>query len=134
MFSVETTALIPAFKARKLAQWERVKDTLAGLQLAQAGEGGCEFMLTCSPHDGQFYESVVFGALPQIVLEPYGSPARPKYRDAPEAKKPIDKRGVDLSDDQIDTILALWGKGQSSFALDFVASVWGPGGKRHVKS
>jgi len=133
MFSPETIALIPDFKARKLAQWERVKDKVHGLQLAQSGEAGTEFMLTCSTHDGTFYESIVFGALPQIVLEPYGSPRNPRYRDVPEAKKPLDKRGVDLSDAQLDTILALWEKGQSAFALDFVASVWGPGGKRHIK-
>lgn len=134
MFSPATAALIPDWKARKLAQWERVKDQLSGLQLAQSGESGTEFMLTRSTHDGSFYEGLVFGQLPQVLLEAYGSPQRPRYRDVPEAKKPIDKRPIDLTDDQIDQVLALWDKQQSAFSLDFVVSVWGPGGKRHDKA
>ena len=133
MFSDDTKAKIPAHRTKKLAQWERVKDTVPGLQMAQAGEAGTEFTLTCSAHDGSFYESIVFGALPQIVLRATGPRKFPVYKDVPEAEKPLDKRGVDLSDDQIDAILALWEKKQSAFSLDFVASVWGPDGKRHTK-
>jgi hypothetical protein len=133
MFSPDTAAKIPEHNARKLAQWERIKDTVHGLQLARSGEAGTEFVLTCSTHDGAFYESTVFGALPQVVLEPYGSARNPRYRDVPEARKPIDKRAIDLTDDQIDQVLALWEKKQSAFSLDFVTSVWGPDGKRHVK-
>ena len=133
MFSPETSAKIPEHRARKLAQWERIKDKVPGLQLAQAGEAGTEFTLTCSAHDGSFYESIVYGALPQIVLRASGPRRNPTYRDVPDAEKPLDKRPVDLSDAQIDQVLALWEKKQSAFSLDFVASVWGPDGKRHVK-
>jgi len=134
MLSPETQAAIPAFLAKKRAQWERVKDAIHGLQFAQSGEGGGpQFVLACSTHDGAFYESLVIGQLPQVVLEPYGSPRNPRYRPAPESRKPLDKRAVDLSDDQIDQILALWDKAQSAFSLDFVASVWGPDGKWHAK-
>ena len=104
-----------------------------GLQLAQSGEAGTQLMITCSTHDGAFYESIIFGQLPQIVLEPYGSSKAPKYRPVAEDKKPLDKRGIDLSDGQIDLILALWEKKGSAFALEFVTAVWGPDGKRHVK-
>ena len=133
MFSPETAALIPAHKAKKTAQWERAKDRIPGLQLAQSGEAGTEFVITCSTHDGAFYESIVFGALPQIVLRASGPRRNPTYRDVPDAEKPLDKRAVDLSDAQIDQVLALWEKKQSAFSLDFVTSVWGPDGKRHVK-
>ena len=133
MFSPETSAKIPAHKAKKLAQWERVKDRVHGLQLAQSGEAGTEFTITCSTHDGAFYESLVFGALPQIVLRPSGPRRNPIFRDAPEDQKPLDKRPVDLTDAQIDQILSLWDKRQSAFALDFVLRVWGPDGKLHVK-
>ena len=133
MFSPETQAKIPEHRTRKLAQWERVKDKVSGLQLAQAGEAGTEFTLTCSAHDGSFYESVVFGALPQIVLRATGPRKFPTYKDVAEAEKPLAKRAVDLSDDQIGQVLALWEKKQSAFSLDFVSSVWGPDGKQHTK-
>ena len=132
MFSPEVQASIPTFKAKKQAQWERVKDQIHGLQHAVTGE--TEFSLTCSTHDGAFYESIIYGQLPQVHLEAYGNPNRPKYRDVPEAKKPFEKRAIDLSDAQIDLVLALWDKQQSAFALDFIAAVWGPGGKRHLKA
>lgn len=134
MFAPDTQAKIPEHVVRKLAQWEKIKDKIPCLQMARSGEAGTEFTLICSAHDGSFYESIMFGALPQIVLEAVGPTRAPRYRPVPENKKPIDKRAVDLSDDEIDQVLALWEKKQSAFSLDFVGSVWGPDGKRHVKN
>ena len=129
------------FSARKLAQWERIQgrtaqdhpDHVEGIQFARAGEQRTQFMLTCSTHDGVFYESVVFGQFPHRVREAYGSKQKPRYREADDAKKPVDKRGIDLSDAEIDQVLARWAQRKSCFDLDFVAAVWGPGNTRHVK-
>ena len=120
MFSPEILTLIPQWKIKKQSQWERIKGALHGLQLVTSGEQGTQFALVCSPHDESFYESVVFGQLPQIVLVAYGSRLNPRYRNAKEEEKPLEKRAIDLSDDQIDAILAKWANAESALSLPFV--------------
>jgi hypothetical protein len=132
-FSPETKALVPAWKARKKAQWERVAGSIHGLQLATSGEAGTHYMLTCSFHDDSFYESIVFGQLPEVVLEAYGSPLNPMYRDMDELKKPLDKRLIDLADDQIDQVLARWKEGQSAHDLPFLLFTHTTGAKLRLK-
>jgi hypothetical protein len=133
MLSPAVQAEVPAFKAKKQAQWERVKDSLHGLQLAVSGEVGTHFVLTCSPHDDSFYESIVFGQLPSVVLEMYGSPLNPMYRDIEEAKKPFEAGRIDLTDDQVDAVITAWRAGQSALSLPFIAAVYGIDGQKRVK-
>lgn len=133
MFSPEVAARLPAHRAKKHLQWEAVKEALPGLQLAVSGEQGHQFMLTYSPHDGSFYESVVIGQLPQIVLKATGASTNIRYIDTPEAEKPLHAQGIDLSDDQIEFVLKRWGEGRSAFDLSFIESVWGADGKERIK-
>lgn len=130
MFAPEVEAIIPDWKAKKHAQWEAVMDAMPGLQLATSGLAGTQYMLTCSAHDGSFYESIVFGQLPTIVLEEYGSKFNRRYRDTAEDQKPIDARAIDLSDEQIAAVLAHWAAGKTAAGLPFVAYVVGADGKR----
>jgi hypothetical protein len=130
MFAPEVEAIIPDWTAKKQAQWDAVKDALPGLQLVVSGLAGTQYMLTCSALDGSFYESIVFGQLPQIVLEEYGSKFNRRYRDMPEDKKSIDARAIDLSDEQIATVLAHWAERKSAVGLPFIAYVVGADGKR----
>jgi hypothetical protein len=124
MLAPEVRAEIPAFTAKKAAQWERVKDALPGLQLAITGEGGNQAMLTYSPHDESFYESIIFGQLPHLWLEEYGSSLNPMYRDADDTKKPFSHQRADMTDAQIDAVIALWRTKQSALSLDFVPYVY----------
>lgn len=133
MFSDDVLAIIPEWKAKKQAQWEVVKDALPGLQIAVSGNRGTQFMLTVSTHDGSFYESVVFGQLPQIVLEEYGSKFNRRLRDMAEDKKPIDAKAIDLSDHELALVIDRWRKRMSARDLPFVRYVVGPNGQRQTK-
>lgn len=123
MFKPEVEAIIPDWKAKKDAQWSSVRDAMTGLQLMTAGDRGTHYTLVCSALDDSFYEAVVFGQLPQVVLEEYGSRLNRRYRDIPEDKKPLDKRAIDLSDDQLAQIIATWRAGNSAISLPFVMAV-----------
>lgn len=129
MFSPEVESIIPDWKAKKDVQWEAVKDSLHGLQLAVSGDRGTQYMLICSPHDGSFYEGIVFGQLPQVVLEEYGSRLNRRFRDQPDDKKPYDKRTIDLSDEQIAQVVEAWRNGQSALTLPFITSIVNASGK-----
>ena len=129
MFSPDVEAIIPAWKEKKDAQWAAIKDAMPGLQLMTAGDRGTHYTLVCSALDDSFYEAVVFGQLPQVVLEEYGSRLNRRYRDVPEDKKPLDKRAIDLSDDQIAQIIAAWRAGASAMSLPFVMAVGTVDGK-----
>lgn len=113
---------IAAFKARKTAQWERVAGTMPGLQFVSSGERGTQFMIVRSTDD--FYEGVVIGQLPHVVMETYGPPSSPRRRAMPNDKKPLDRRDVDLTDEQIDKVLARWRDGQSAVGLPFVQAIY----------
>jgi len=139
MFNTETIGQISAFKAKKQAQWERVapvvvtdegKPKLVGmpLQLVTFGDRGSKFMLTYSaPH---FYESIIFGQLPEVVLE---AGPRGMLVAIPESQKPLESRGIDLSDGELDAVLAAWVQRRSALTLPFITTVWGSDGKERVK-
>lgn len=165
MLTPEAAAEIPDWNARKLAQWENVRPEvesfapeeivsedgevqvveapppivhgIRGLQLARHGEGKSTFMLTMSR--GNFYESILFGQLPQIHRVPKNPSAsarrdRPEHwREATEDEKPRDKKRIDLTDEQIDAVLAVWVKGITALTLAFVESVWRADGKEYVR-
>lgn len=143
MLSPETQALIPAWNARKQAQWERIASAMPGLQLVTSGEKGSTYMLVCSQtrgpdldHDGApgFYEGVVIGRLPQLVYEFKRGRAGQQIKvEVPEHEKPIQKRAVDLSDDELDQVIAGWKAGKSALELPFVLAVWGRDGKMVVR-
>lgn len=115
----DALAQLPSWKARKQAQWERVAGTLPGLQLVKYGDHQSTVMLVYSADD--FYEGVIFGRLPKQWTKPKRGP-RP-------AETVIVEKLIDLSDDQIDSILLRWMRGQSALDLDFVEAVWGRDGK-----
>lgn len=123
MLIEKDTSKIAEFKARKVAQWERVAGVMPGLQFVASGERGTQFMIVRSTDS--FYEGVVIGQLPHVVMETFGSPANPRRRAMPDAKKPLGKRAVDLTDDEIDQVLARWRVGQSAWNLPFVLAVFG---------
>ena len=131
MFAPETFAQVPAFKARKLAQWQRLSGVMPGLQLVQSGEMGTQFMLTISTDD--IYESLIFGQLPHVMMETTGAGRNIKRRPMPEARKPLDRRAIDLTDGELDQIIAAWREKQSALDLPFVLSVWDRAGQRIVK-
>lgn len=117
---------IEAFKADKRAQWERIAGTMPGLQFVVSGERGTQFMIVCSTPE--FYEGVVIGQLPQVMMETIGTPASFRRRAMPNDKKPLDKRSVDLTDEQIDKVLARWKAKTSALDLPFVQAVYGISG------
>lgn len=121
-FNPEVRAEMPAFRERKAAQWERIAKALPGLQLALTG--GHEVMLTYSPHDDSFYESVIIGQLQKVLLEQYGSRLNPMWRDMADDKKPFSHKRIDLTDDQIDQVIEQWRAGKSALELPFVEAVY----------
>jgi hypothetical protein len=121
MLDADTRAKIPAWVARKDAQWQRVSEFLPGLQLIRA-RGKTQYTLICSLPG--FYESIVFGQLPEVHHVATGSKLNPRRRPATEAEKPFEKKAIDLTDDQIDEVLARWHDGKTALTLPFVDRVW----------
>jgi hypothetical protein len=117
-----------------MAQWERISPAMPGLQLITSGEQGTQFMLVCSLHDGSFYEGVIIGQLPHVVMEETGPPHRRRTQPAPDDRKPLERRSIDLDDEQLDQILALWRERKTALSLAFVEAVWGSDGKPHPRS
>lgn len=122
---------IAEFKDRKSRQLARIAGTSPGLQIVVSGERGTQFMVVCSTDT--FYEGVVIGQLPHVVMETYGPPANPRRRAMPNDKKPLDKREIDLTDDQIDKVLACWRNEQSALGLPFVQAVYDLSGLPRTK-
>ena len=144
---IVTQAVKEAFWAKKQAQWQRIKPSVVNdengtpkvvgmaLQLATYSRGTA-FMLTLSTDD--FYESIVFGQLPYVVRDTgtLGSALRHGAQiQSGHALgiRPLDKRVVDLSDDEIDQVLSLWANGQSALSLPFIPSVHRGDGQEHFK-
>jgi len=127
MLSDEDRARVPEWNARKLEQWERASKKMEGLQLVRSGPGKSQFMLVISTED--FYEGVLVGQLPAQLWEAFGPARQPRRRLMTEDKKPLEKRACDLGNDQIDQVLALWGKGESALNLPFVQCAWGRDGQ-----
>lgn len=123
MLTPDAKAQLPLWKARKATQWERIAGMLPGLQLVKYGEAGSSYMLTYSVEN--FYESILIGRLPQQVRRPARGP-RP-------AETVITETLIDLTDDEIDAVLARWQTKRSVVDLPFVETVWGRDGQRRGK-
>lgn len=120
MFSEETAASIPAWIARKQAQWAlAVASGVAGLQLVRSGEQRTAFMMIRSTDD--FYEGVIIGQLPQIETR---IDSRGTVYEVPNAAKKRDNREIDLSDAQVQSIIDLWSENKSALTLACVSSVF----------
>lgn len=130
-YSDETRAQMREWNARKLAQWERIKEKIPGLQLVRSSEQMSQWMVVISADD--FYESVVFGQLPQLVMERTGPSRTPKLVDAPDKKKPHTHRSIDLDDHQLDLLLERWAQRRTALYLPFVPVVWRADGKEYVR-
>lgn len=115
-------AVVAAFKARKAEQGAQAMLALAGISMTSSGERGSSFTLC---YDGR--ETVIIGQLPHIATVTTGSPRNPVRRDMPNDKKPIEKREIDLTDDQIAAIIATWKRGGSALEHDFVPAVFADG-------
>jgi len=141
--SPEHQALTPEWKSRKDAQWERIAGAMPGLQLVATRKKGSSYMLVCSRTQGPdldgdgapgFYEGIVIGRRPQLVYEQKKGRAGQNISiPMPEHRKPIEKRGVDLSDEEIDQVLAAWKVGRSALGLPFVSAVWGRDGQMRTR-
>lgn len=134
MLSEEIEAIVPAWRTMKDRQWAAFQNAMPGLQLLVSGPKGSQYTLVCSSHDGSFYEAVVFGQLPQIVLESHGSRLNPRIRDTADDKKPFDKKPIDLYDDQIEQVIGAWKDGRSALTLPFIEAVGGPDGKLRFRN
>jgi hypothetical protein len=114
------------FKALKKAQWNKFSTKIKGLQLIRT-HADTSWMLVCSRD--AFYEGVLIGQLERQLGEMKG-PARARVRkEVPNAKKPVNLRGVDLTDAQISKIIKKWKAGESAASLKFVSCVWGRDGE-----
>ena len=113
---------LAAFKARKLAQWERMASGQTGLQMIQSGERATQFSM--ATEIGGVHEAVVFGQLPHVVTKRIGSLKNPVLQPALDHEKPHDKRAIDLSDDDIGAVLSAWCDGRSARGLPNVPSVY----------
>lgn len=97
----------------------------AGAQIIQAGEQATQFTMA-TEIDG-VHEGVVFGQWPHLVMRTGGSPRNPVRRPALDAEKPVEKRAIDMTDDQIRGVLAAWAAGQSAVGLPGVVAVYRDG-------
>jgi hypothetical protein len=135
MFSPAITAQIPEWNLRKQEQWERLRPEVVDgklighpLEMVRSGQSNTRFMLSWNSEG--FQEAVLIGQLPQT----HKIKVRPReFRDAKPSELPLEKRKVDLTDDEISLVLKKWAKGQSALTLDFIPSVW-VRGKEQVKS
>jgi hypothetical protein len=118
---------IAQFRARKIAQWDRVSGRMAGLQLIISGDRSTQFMLVHSTSER--YEGIVFGQMPHKASEAVGSRKNPVIRPIPDHRKPFDMRLIDLSDKEIDAVIDRWREGRSAAGLSFVTHVYDQGGK-----
>lgn len=119
MLHPDAVKQIPAWKERKQAQWERIKDRIPGLQLVRYGERNTTYMLTVSTPD--FYESVMIGRLPYVKPVPRRGAKSEEFKEI----LPL----IDLADEQIDAIIERWEMQRSALGLTGVGSVWGHDGR-----
>lgn len=136
-FDPETRAYLPQWKAYKDAQWARIQsEAVPGLQLVTSGERGHQYEIGCSLEANEegpaFYEAVVIGQLPQVLMERAGPRTRiggkTVRRPASEERKPVRLRAIDLSDAEILRVLACWRERKSALDLPFILP--GSGRKR----
>lgn len=141
MFLPETKAEVPIWNERKLAQWARMRSTnlleATRLHLIRSGEAQTQFMVRYDPEG--FCEAILIGQLPQmheISKLKNRRPEKPEdVRQATDDEKPGFKRRIDLTDDQIDAVLARWARNESVLKppqLAFIKSVWRADGKEYA--
>ena len=94
----------------------------AGAQIIQSGEQGTQFMMVREVAGVQ--EGVTFGQWPHLVMKTSGSPRNPVKRPALDAEKPIEKRSIDMTDEQVCAVLAAWNAGQSAKGLPGVVAFY----------
>lgn len=94
----------------------------AGAQIIQSGEQATQFMMAMEI-DG-VHEGVIFGQWPQVLMKAIGSPRNPVRRPALDAEKPVERRSIDMTDDQIRGVLAAWAAGRSAIGLPGVIAVY----------
>lgn len=123
MLTPDALAQLPQWKARKAAQWERIATVLPGLQLVRYGEQQSAHMLVYSTDD--LYEGVIYGRLPKQRVKPPRGP-RP-------AETVIVEKLIDLTDEQIDAVLARWQAKRSALDLEFIEAVWDRDGRRKTR-
>lgn len=97
----------------------------AGAQIIQSGEQGTQFTMAMEI-DG-VHEGVIFGQWPHLVMKTGGSPRNPVRRPALDAEKPVERRSIDMTDDQIRGVLAAWAAGKSAIGLPGVVAVYRDG-------
>lgn len=106
----ETSETVASFIERKRKQWE----TLAaphGVQMVRSGEGGTQIAIGFNL--GDVHEGVVIGQWPMVVMKNVGSPRNPVRRLALEHEKPIERRRIDMTDDEIKAVVTGWLFGKS---------------------
>lgn len=118
---------IAAFVARKIDQCERVQSRTPGIQIIVSGEMRSQIMLVTSTD--AMYEGVVVGQLPHVVVERTTGGKNVGRRFAPEHKKPFEARAIDLTDEQVDAIVAAWVSGRSALTVPAVTHVYDKHGK-----
>lgn len=118
------SAKISVFKTDKHRQAAKVIAP-AGAQIIQSGEQGTQFTMAMEI-DG-VHEGVIFGQWPHLVMKTGGSPRNPVRRPALDAEKPVERRSIDMTDDQIRGVLAAWAAGQSAIGLPGVVAVYRDG-------
>lgn len=119
---------VEEFVARKVEQWERVSKKWPSLGMVRSGERGTQFMLIWSTNE--IYEGVIFGQLAHKAPRAQGR--RRAAADMPNEKKPVERRGIDLTDAQIDQVVKCWQNNKSALSLDFVPGVWGQDGRMRI--
>lgn len=119
MLEPEVIEIIPEWVERYKAEWARIKGTQDGLQLVRSGEEGTMFSIGVSRPD--FYEQIVIARLPELMRTMTTPGTTRRLRDK---EKPWEKRRVELTSDQVDTVLMTWSKNKSALTLPFVAAVW----------
>jgi len=127
MIEVNDPVAIAAFVARKRAQWERISSRMHGLQMIQSGERGTQFMLVIS-ETGR-YEGVVFGQMGHVVVERTTAGKSVGRRFMPSNRKPEHLRDIDLTDAEINAVLAAWAAGRSALTVPAVTHVYDGSGQ-----
>lgn len=112
MLEIDSPAEIEAFKARKLAQWQRVAG--AGLQMVQSGERGTQFVIV-----GPDGERVIYGQLAHAVAKWVGTGPHRKLEPVSNDRKPLERRSIDLDDTALDAVIAAWTAGRTAASLGF---------------
>lgn len=139
MFTNEVRSEVYGWNERKLGQFQRMAAIPAlqpYLHLTRSGEKQTQFMVRFETPE--FCESILIGQLPQmheISKLKNRRPEKPEdVRQATEEEKPRFKQRIDLTDDQIDAVLARWAGNESVLKppqLPFIKSVWKKDGKEY---